>query len=61
MLQSKTTQVYFEIIPTNIGYQYDSRDGEIFLEEGYKYVLINSVNNLVIKTTVDLTETHNAN
>lgn len=61
MLQSKTTQVYAEVNTTNIGYQYDSRDKELFLEDGYKYVIITVVNGDLIRTDVDLIEVNNDN
>ncbi|AND75204.1 hypothetical protein FDH01_gp043 [Acinetobacter phage vB_AbaM_ME3] len=61
MLQSKTTQIYSEINTSNIGYQYDSRDKEIFLEEGYKYSIVTTINGVLIRTDIDLTEVNNDN
>lgn len=34
-----------------IGYQYDSRDGELFLESGYKYVIHTVTSNDQLLTT----------
>lgn len=61
MLQTKVTQVYDEVIVNNIGYQYDSRDKEVFLESGYEYVLVSIVDNQLRKVELDLTEELNAN
>lgn len=61
MLQSKTTQVYSEVNTLNIGYQYDSRDKELFLEEGYKYSIITVISGNLIRTDIDLTEVDNDN
>ena len=46
-----------DLMLETLGYQYDSRDGELFLESGYSYnVYTLSPNNYLVTTKLDLKE-----
>lgn len=54
MIQINRDVDLVELQEMDIGYQYDSRDKEIFLESGYEYFVYHVSNDKLIKTIVNL-------
>lgn len=57
-MQVKATgSMTHSVVVENMGYQYDSRDGEIFLEDGFKYkVYTVEDNDEIVESVIDLEE-----
>lgn len=50
-------QIISDILFDNLGYQYDSRDGELFLKSGYNYTIYTiTPDRELIPTVLDLRE-----